>query len=212
MNYYTNRGGGFLASIPPVTKFILIANVALYIVNYLTKGLLFAYMGLYSFDAHYNAVQTFKSYQLITHLFAHGSIGHIFFNMFGLYLFGRVLENAIGSQRFFILYFASGLGAAFLQLLVYHLQGEPAIMIGASGAIFGILAGFAVMFPNVELMLIFLPVPIKAKYFVPIYALIELISGVAGFKFDNIAHFAHLGGAIVGFILIMLWKNKYQRY
>jgi membrane associated rhomboid family serine protease len=209
---YTNRGGGFLSSLPPVTRFILVANVVLFIIDYLFKRYVSAYLSLYSFDAHFNEIQSFHSYQLISHMFMHANLGHIFFNMFGLYMFGRVLETVIGSQKYFILYFASGLGSAALQLFVYHLQGEPAVMLGASGAIMGIVAAFAVMFPNVEMMLIFLPVPIKAKYFVPIFMVLELFFGVAGFKFDNIAHFAHLGGAIFGFIIIMFWKNKIKRY
>lgn len=212
MNVYSSRGGGFLSTIPPVTRFILVANVVLFIIDYLLKNILIAYLSLYSLDAHFNSIQTFKSFQLVSHMFMHGGLGHIFFNMFGLFMFGRVLETVLGSQRFFIVYFASGLGAAALQLFVYHLQGEPAQMVGASGAIFGILAAFSVMFPNVEMMMIFLPIPIKAKYMVPIFAVLELFFGVAGFKFDNIAHFAHLGGAIVGFIIIMFWKKKVKRY
>ena len=144
-------------------------------------------------------------------MFLHGGLGHIFFNMFGLFMFGRVLESVLGSRKFFVLYFLSGLGAAALQLFVYYLQDSPAIMIGASGAVLGILAAFAVMFPNVELMIIFLPIPIKAKYLVPIYAVLELFFGIANFKADNIAHFAHLGGAIVGFILVMIWKKNQFR-
>jgi membrane associated rhomboid family serine protease len=210
--YYSNRGGGFLSSIPPVTRFLLVSNVVLFIVDFLLKHILIAYLSLYSFDTHYNDIQTFHSYQLISHMFMHGSLGHIFFNMFGLFMFGKVLETVIGSQRFFILYFLSGLGAAGLQLLVYHLQGAEAQMLGASGAIFGVIAAFAVMFPNVEMMFILIPVPIKAKYMVPVFALLELVFGVAGFKFDNIAHFAHLGGAIFGFLIILLWKNKYKSY
>jgi rhomboid-like protein len=141
-------------------------------------------------------------------MFLHGGIGHLFFNMFGLFMFGRVLESVLGGKKFFILYFVSGLGAAALQLFIYYIQGAPAIMIGASGAVLGVLAAFAVMFPNVELMIIFLPIPIKAKYLVPIYAVFELFFGIANFKGDNIAHFAHLGGAIVGFILVMIWKKN----
>jgi membrane associated rhomboid family serine protease len=207
MNIFSNRGGGFLSTIPPVTRFILVANVVLFILNYLLKDLIIYYLALYPYGT-----PAFNSYQLISHMFMHGGLGHIFFNMFGLYMFGRVLETVIGSQRFFILYFASGLGAALLELTIKYYQGPLVPMVGASGAIFGLIAAFAVMFPNVEMMMIFLPIPVKAKYMVPIFAVLELFFGVAGFKFDNIAHFAHLGGAIVGFIIIMLWKNKFKRY
>jgi membrane associated rhomboid family serine protease len=206
MNY--TRGGNFLSVLPPVTRFILVANVVIFIVDFLTGGKINAYLSLYSFHTHLNNVQTFKSFQLISHMFLHGSLGHIFFNMFGLFMFGRVLESVLGSKKFFILYFLSGIGAAGLQLMIYYFQQTPAQMLGASGAIFGVLAAFAMMFPNVELMIIFIPVPIKAKYLVPIYAVLELFFGIASFKGDNIAHFAHLGGAIVGFILILIWKRK----
>jgi membrane associated rhomboid family serine protease len=202
MNAYS-RGGNFFTSLPAVTRVILIINIAVFIIDWLTQHIIIRYLALYSF-----ATNAFEPYQLVTHMFLHGGIGHLFFNMFGLFMFGRVLESVLGSRKFFILYFLSGFGAAALQLFIYYLQGSTGIMIGASGAILGILAAFAVMFPNVELMIIFLPIPIKAKYLVPIYAVIELFFGVAQFKGDNIAHFAHLGGAIVGFILVMIWKKN----
>ena len=201
-----NRQGNFLGAIPQVTRVILILNVILFIVDLATRYIVREFLALYSFNTG-----AFQPYQLVSHMFLHGSFGHIFFNMFGLYMFGKILESVLGSKRFFLLYFLSGLGAALLQLLIYQLQGSPAIMIGASGAIFGILAAFAMMFPNVELMIIFLPIPIKAKYIVPIYAVLELFFGIANFSKDNIAHFAHLGGAVVGFILIKIWKRNQFR-
>jgi len=201
MNNYSS--GNIFGSLPQVTKVILIINIALFILDYLFQHSIIHYLGLYS-------IQTgaFQPYQLVTHMFLHGSLGHIFFNMFGLFMFGKILEAVLGSKKFFILYFLSGLGAALLQLLIYYLQVKPSLMIGASGAIFGILAAFAMMFPNVELMMLFIPVPIKAKYLVPIYAVLELFFGIANFSKDNIAHFAHLGGAVVGFILIKIWKKN----
>lgn len=213
-NYTTNRRGNFLSNIPQVTRFILIANVVVFILNFVTHGVVNYYLKLNSFHLHFvQPGENFEAYQLITHMFAHANLGHIFFNMFGLYIFGRVLEQVIGSKKFFILYFVSGLGAAGLQLLVYYLQVTPAAMIGASGAVFGVLAAFAVMFPNVELMLLFLPIPIKAKYFVPIYAVLELVFGTVNFSTSNIAHFAHVGGAIFGFILAWYWKkNQFRQY
>jgi membrane associated rhomboid family serine protease len=206
MNY--NRGGNFLTALPPVTRVILVINIGLFLLDLITRHILLNYLALYSINTG-----AFEPYQVVTHMFMHGNLGHIFFNMFGLFMFGRILESVLGSKRFFILYFLSGLGAAFLQLGIYYFQHAPAVMIGASGAIFGVLAAFAMMFPNVELMIIFFPVPIKAKYLVPIYAVLELFFGIASFKGDNIAHFAHLGGAIVGFILIMYWKkNQFKIY
>jgi membrane associated rhomboid family serine protease len=204
----TIRGGNFLSVLPPVTRVILVLNVLIFIVDLLTRHIISAYLALYSFE-----MEAFRPYQLVSHMFLHGSFGHIFFNMFGLFMFGRVLESVLGSKRFFTLYFLSGIGAALLQLSIYYFQHAPAIMIGASGAIFGILAAFTMMFPNVELMIIFFPVPIKAKYIVPIYAVLELFFGIASFEGDNIAHFAHLGGAVVGFILIKIWKkNQFKIY
>jgi membrane associated rhomboid family serine protease len=206
MNNYSR--GNILSTLPQVTKVILLINIILFVADYLLRNAIIHYLGLYSI--HTNA---FQPYQLVSHMFLHANLGHIFFNMFGLYMFGKVLESVLGSKKFFILYFASGLGAALLQLTIYYFQGTPGLMIGASGAIFGILAAFAMMFPNVELMFLFIPVPIKAKYLVPIYAVLELFFGIANFSSDNIAHFAHLGGAIVGFILIKIWKkNQFNIY
>jgi membrane associated rhomboid family serine protease len=203
-----NRGGNFLTMLPPVTRVVLILNVVIYILDFLTQYRLRMFFSLYTPDTH-----LFKPYQLVTHMFLHGSFFHIFFNMFTLYMFGRILESVIGSKKFFILYFTSGLGAAGLQLLAFSLQHTATMMLGASGAIFGVIAAFAVMFPNVELMFIFLPVPIKAKYLIPIIAVLTLFMGIANFSWDNIAQFAHLGGAIVGFILIMFWKkNQFKIY
>lgn len=202
-----NRGS-ILGLLPQVTKVILLINIGAFVLDFLTRDAITHFLGLYSFNTG-----AFRPYQLVSHMFLHANLGHIFFNMFGLFMFGKVLESVLGSKKFFILYFASGLGAAILQLLVYQLQGTPGVMIGASGAIFGILAAFAMMFPNVELMFILIPVPIKAKYLVPIYAVLELFFGIANFDKDNIAHFAHLGGAIVGFILIKIWKkNQFRIY
>lgn len=203
-----NRGGGILTSLPPVTKVILLLNIVIFLLDLLTGHTIIKYLALYSINT-----RAFQPYQIVSHMFLHGGFGHIFFNMFALFMFGRALESVLGSKKFFLLYFLSGIGAAGLQLLIYYFQNAPAIMIGASGAVFGILIAFAMMFPNVELMFIFLPIPIKAKYLIPIYAVLELFFGIANFSGDNIAHFAHLGGAIVGFILIKIWKrNQFNVY
>ncbi len=261
-------------SIPPVVKWILIINVIVFLITGMGSmtniGMKLALFNVKS--------QYFQPYQLITHMFMHGSFMHIFFNMFAVFIFGRVLEGVWGSRKFLIFYFATGLGAAFLHLLVSHLQlsaimaqanefyqspapelfqdfvdqyvHRPTVAllsfvdqyiydqdninyiqqakslvsrivqdnmniptVGASGAVFGILVAFAMVFPNVELMIIFFPVPIKAKYLIPFYAVAELFFGVADFKGDNIAHFAHLGGAIVGAIIVWIWKkNQFKMY
>lgn len=198
-----NNRGNILSDLPRVTKVLLIANIAVFLLDMVSKHILLRYFAMYTIHSG-----AFQPYQVITHMFLHGSFNHLFMNMFGLFMFGKALEMVLGEKKFFILYFLSGLGAAGLQLLIYYVQGTPSAMVGASGAIFGILAAFAVTFPNVELMIIFLPIPIKAKYFLPIYAVIELFFGVANFQFDNVAHFAHLGGAIVGLLLVLYWKKK----
>ncbi len=198
-----NRGGGILTALPPVTKVILLLNVVIFLLDLFTRHIIMQFLALYSINTG-----AFQPYQIVSHMFLHGGFGHIFFNMFALFMFGRVLESVLGGKKFFLLYFLSGIGAAILQLFIYYLQDAPAMMIGASGAVFGILIAFAMMFPNVELMIIFLPIPIKAKYLIPIYAVLELFFGIANFSGDNIAHFAHLGGAVVGFILIKIWKRN----
>ena len=201
----------FRIDLPPVVKNILLINIFVFIIDWLLTRLGYPItnlLALWSIGSGY-----FKPYQILTSMFVHANFLHIFFNMFGLVIFGRILESVWGSKRMFILYFVSGFGAAGLQLLVNYLMHITAPMIGASGAIFGLLAAFALLFPNVELMLIFLPIPIKAKYFVPAYAIITLVLGVSHIRGDNIAHFAHFGGAIFGFLIALYWKkNQFRIY
>jgi|SRR5688572_26517905 membrane associated rhomboid family serine protease len=184
--------------------------------------------------AGYTSDVLFKPYQLVTHMFAHSPISpfHIIFNMFGLWMFGRILENVWGPKRFLLFYFACGLGSAALHLLIKyigatHLLNEvsanPMLLtqatvdrtlagaVGASGAIMGIFAAFAYLFPNTELYIMLIPVPVKAKWAVLGLAAIDLFGGVAQVSGDNIAHFAHLGGAITGFILVLIWNKTNRR-
>lgn len=174
---------------------------------------------------------SFQPYQIFTHMFAHAPlpvIFHILFNMFTLWMFGRVLENVWGSKRFLFFYLASGVGAAALHLLIQYLRCEELLhaiqandvvgigkykgalagALGASGAVMGVMAAFAYTFPNTELYLMFIPIPIKAKWAVLGFVLIDLFGGISGT--DNIAHFAHLGGALTGFIIVYIW-NKTNR-
>jgi membrane associated rhomboid family serine protease len=176
---------------------------------------------------HYWQSAAFNPLQFLSYMFMHGSFDHIFFNMFGLFMFGPVLEQVWGGKRFLFFYLFTGVGAGIVQELFWTYQllpyigsaatniifqgGIEPITIGASGAIFGILLAFAMIFPDAKLMLFFLPIPIKAKYFVPMYAFVELFLGVAQFSGDNVAHFAHLGGALFGLILILIWK-KHPKY
>lgn len=166
----------------------------------------------------------FRPWQLLTHMFLHGDFFHILFNMYALWMFGSALEQVWGPKRFLIYYFVCGLGAAIIYLAVRYFQmdglddlarcvAESTPVLGASGAVFGILLGFGMLFPNTELMLLFFPIPIKAKYFVMGYGAIELFSGLNNNPADNVAHFAHLGGMIFGFVMIKIWgKNRGDFY
>ena len=172
----------------------------------------------------YPTSEYFRPFQIVTHLFMHASVGHIFFNMFGLYMFGPPLEVYYGARKFFILYFVAGFGALILHFGVKYREiqqaGAAATMmenvptLGASGAIFGLLAAYGTVFPNNIIQLLFPPIALRAKYFVIIYAGIELFLGIGSFN-TGIAHFAHLGGALFGFLLIMYWQrfgNDFRRF
>ena len=209
MQYY--RPNNF----PPVVKNLLIINVLFFIANFALGARFFiegegptvlnVIFGLWP-------VQTplFKPYQFFTHMFSHASLGHIFFNMFGLWMFVKILENLWGSKRFLIFYIACGLGAAVAHLIVQYLTGSIAFAVGASGAVMGIFIAFGYLFPNTELYLMFIPIPIKAKYLMLGLVALDLFGGFAQISGDNIAHFAHLGGALTGFILVLFW-NKTNR-
>lgn len=192
---------------PPAIKYLLIANGIIFL---LTKsmftgvwtpiGEIFAqYFALWSFD--YGG---FLPWQLVTYMFLHADLSHIFFNLFALWIFGQAIENLWGTKRFIIYYLLTGIGAALIHMTV---GGYFTYTIGASGAVFGILLAFGMMFPDRYIILLFPPIPIKAKYFVAIYGGIELFSGLSRAD-SGVAHFAHLGGLIVGFILIKMWKIK----
>ncbi|HMQ46626.1 MAG TPA: rhomboid family intramembrane serine protease [Saprospiraceae bacterium] len=157
----------------------------------------------------------FQPYQIVTHMFMHGDLGHLFFNMFALFMFGPPLEVSFGPRNFLFYYFFTGFGALGLYLFVRFLElkyfdGSPILintpMLGASGAIFGLLLGYGMLFPNNILQLIFPPIALKAKYFVAIYAGIELFLGLGNFN-TGVAHFAHLGGALFGLLLILYWRS-----
>jgi membrane associated rhomboid family serine protease len=178
---------------------------------------------------HFPGAKDFKPYQFFTYMFMHGSLTHLFFNMFAVYIFGRILESVWGARRFLFYYFVTGVGAAIIQELVWlnmvnqvasangvnivhQIANDPSsnflITIGASGSVFGILLAFGMYFPDDEMFIFPFPFPIKAKYLVIGYGAIELFAGIANFRGDNIAHFAHLGGMLFGLILILYWKKK----
>jgi membrane associated rhomboid family serine protease len=258
-------------SMTPVVKNIIIINVLMLIITYVFESRfntdLNHVLGLHYFSSTY-----FQPYQFLTHMFMHGGITHLFFNMFALWMFGKVLESVWGSKRFLLYYFVTGLGAAALHTFVNHLQIEPMVeafkafsntpspdayaafikehvrkpdpqvydflaawgsqpnnpeytriaisqlqnyltftinipTVGASGAVFGVLLAFGMLFPNTQLMLLIPPIPIKAKYFVILYGALELYLGLTR-PGSNIAHFAHLGGMLFGFFLIRYWNAK----
>jgi membrane associated rhomboid family serine protease len=172
--------------------------------------------GRYRLAMFFPTSEYFQPYQIVTHMFMHGSIGHLFFNMFGLFMFGPPLESVWGPKRFLTFYMIAGFGALGLHLLASYLEiqmmgGSSYLinvpMLGASGAIFGLLAGFGMLFPNSIIMLLIPPIPIKAKYFVLIYAVLELFLGVSNLT-GGVAHFAHVGGALFGVLLILYWRYK----
>jgi membrane associated rhomboid family serine protease len=157
---------------------------------------------------HYIGSPLFRVYQPITYMFGHASFGHLFFNMFALWMFGRILENVWGSKRFLIYYMVCGLGAAFTQEVLQWVGVIPQFqsVIGASGAVYGLLLAFAMLFPNMQMYIIPFPVPIKAKWMALGFLVIELVEGI--FSVGNVAHFAHLGGMIFGFLLITYWRKR----
>src|SRR5699024_10863792 len=149
----------------------------------------------------------FEVWQLVTYMFLHAGLGHIFFNLFALWMFGQTIENYWGTQRFTVYYFLTGIGAALLHMLV---GGGGAPTLGASGAVYGILLAIGMMFPNRRIMLLFPPIPLKAKYFVAVFGATEMFSGVMRTN-SGVAHFAHLGGMLDGFILIKYWGLKGEK-
>ena len=192
------------SQLPLVVKNLLIVNILFFIGQQTELSeYLIRHLALWSFDSG-----QLNFYQLITYGFLHGNLPHLIFNMIPLFMFGRVLENTWGSKRFLNYYLLTVIGAGIVQLIV----GGFSITIGASGAIFGLLAGFGILFPNTQLFLLFPPIPIKAKYFVIGYCLIELFLGGIAIQGDTIAHFAHLGGAIMGFLIIKYWQKDNTQF
>ena len=191
---------------PPVVKNLIIANALIFLATWLLpQAAIIAdrFFALYWFGS-----PLFHSYQYITYMFLHGGFGHLFFNMFALWMFGRTLEYELGSRRFIIYYLVCGVGAALIQMLVAWLTGELGIvLIGASGAVMGVLLAFGVMHPNEVLIMFPIPVPVKAKWFVIGYAALELFYGATG-RAAGIAHFAHVGGMLWGYLLLLYWKRK----
>jgi membrane associated rhomboid family serine protease len=199
---FNNYGNSFQRTTPVVLNLVII-NAIVFFAQLMIDGQdeqLTGRIALFPFDSEF-----FKPYQMVTHMFAHGSFFHLFFNMFGLWMFGSMLERVWGPKRFFIFYFVCGLAAAVAHLV---LENSPAI--GASGAIMGVFGAFAFLFPNTQLVIFPIPVPIKAKYAVALMAAFDLFGGAysAG---SNIAHFAHLGGLAMGLLLVFIWNKNNKK-
>lgn len=204
--------------ITPVVKNLIIINIIVFLGQGAFPQMEFYLMG------HYPLSPEFRPWQMITHMFMHGGFTHLLFNMFALFVFGSALEKVWGPKRFLIYYLLCGIGAFFfyeftLGIDIYQQIGsfnpnrDLGWVVGASGSVFGLLLGFGMLFPNTQLMLLFPPIPIKAKFFVIGYGVIELMMAFNNSPGDNVAHFAHLGGMLIGYILIKRWqKNRHNFY
>ena len=216
MAQYSNR---LFGNIPEVTRNLFLVNALMFIATQINQNFMIS-----TFAVFYPQSPFFRIWQPITYMFMHGNFWHIFVNMWGLLMFGSALERAIGSKRYLLFFFITGLGALLIHFGVQYLQVHSLLQagaasqqayidilrtptLGASGALYGIQIGYAMLYPNDQWTLLFPPVTLKAKWFVVIFIAMELFTGVTG-TLDGIAHFAHLGGALFGFLLILYWKKS----
>jgi len=226
---YNNPGNRFQQTTPIVLNLIII-NVLVFLAQVVTSGNQENGTATDLFALHHYRSTFFHPYQVVTYMFMHGGIIHILFNMFALWMFGSMVERAWGPKRFLIFYFICGIGSAFFQLGSYahdfwqidHSMITPDMFeqfqyeqktstVGASGAIVGVLAAFGYLFPNTELIIIPIPVPIKAKWAILGMIAIDVFGGVVKVENDNVAHFAHIGGAVIGFLLVLYWNKKNKK-
>jgi membrane associated rhomboid family serine protease len=190
---------------PPVTTSLIVANVAMFLL-FSSTGDLLSPLALWPLGAAQYVGIGFAPWQLVTYAFLHGSMLHLLFNMFALYMFGTAIEQVFGSRRYLIYYAVCVVSAALAQLLVAKLTGGFYPTVGASGGVFGLLLAYGLYFPNNRVMLLFPPIPLPARVFVLIYAALELVMGVTGAQ-SGVAHFAHLGGMVGGFIMLRYWRG-----
>lgn len=203
------RGPTINSSIPNVILALLVANGLAYSAQHWQPNFMFEHFALWPVGSRF---AEFKPWQLVSYGFLHdiGGLGHIFFNMFGLWMFGRDLERIMGAQRFLIYYLTCVLGAGIVQISVAYFTGGDYPTVGASGGVFGILLWYGMTFPNRTVVLLIPPIPMKAKYFVILYGLLELYLGISGLA-PGVANFAHLGGMLFGFILLQFWQRQRRR-
>ena len=195
--------------LPPVTRALLMANVAVFVVQYLTGDLLLRPFALWPpASAQFPGAPSFQVWQLLTYGFLHGGFTHLFFNMFALYMFGGEIERLLGTRRYLTYYLVCVVGAAVAQLIVLGGMNRPPVpTVGASGGVFGLLLAFGMMYPHQRVLLLFPPIPMPAWLFVIGYGVLELVLGLSQ-PGSNVAHFAHLGGMAIGFVLIQYWRGK----
>lgn len=196
-------------NLPTVTRNLLILNVLVFAAQWIVGPM--DYPRQIDGIALYGGLRffldpNFHIYQLFTYMFLHGGFTHLFFNMFALWMFGRVMENVWGPHKFLIYYIVCGIGAALMQELISLITMSPSFTIGASGSVYGILLAFGMTFPNERIFIFPIPVPIKAKWFVIGYAALELYSSISS-TMDGVAHVAHLGGMLFGLLLILYWRH-----
>ncbi len=209
----------FLQNIPVVTRNLLYVNIIMFVATLINREFM-----IETFSMAFPLATDFRWWQPVTHMFMHANFAHIFFNMYSLVIFGMVVERALGTKKFIIFYLITGFGAVLLHTGVEFLQVQALIkeypgvdlqtiynsipgVLGASGAVYGVLVGFAMLYPQARLTLIFPPITLDAKWWVIIFIGIELVTGITGTEM-GVAHFAHLGGALFGFLLIRWWQRK----
>ena len=204
MQYYSRRYG----QLPPATINIIIVNAILFLATLVNQDFMIRTFAMFPPES-----PLFRWWQIITHMFMHGGFWHILFNMYTLFIFGMVVERTIGTKKFLVYYFLCGLGAAALHIGVQALSGASLYVptLGASGAVYGVLLAYAYLFPDNKLTLLFPPVTLSAKWMVLIFLGIELITGITGTA-EGVAHFAHLGGALMGWLLMVWWRKSHRLF
>lgn len=216
-----------MRNIPPIVKNLIIINAVMMVFSLISPNFMYSTFSLFYFESEH-----FRPFQILTHMFMHGDFWHLLFNMYTLWIFGSVLENVWGGKKFLLYFLVTGIGAAILHTFVQYIEVSSLMgafevgdivagkeisqifrtpTVGASGAIYGLLLAYGMLFPNNTLQLIFPPVALKAKWFVLIFGAIELFLGMTN-SGSNIAHFAHLGGMLFGYFIILYWKKKGRMY